>query len=125
MGSHGKRKEMTEDTPKQNSKKRLVTKDTILIAIISVLLPFAGKTVLDMGGEPEDSETMSIKTVDTESILWLNSPVTQAWEFDPKKQTWQTVTSYKDSFRSPPSMVIGLRDDGVVVWRSASDFNSF
>jgi hypothetical protein len=50
-------------------------------------------------------------------VLWLDSPVTQKWQWDSKHQAWMPVQSYKDSMRSTPSVIIGLQDDGTVVWK--------
>jgi len=48
---------------------------------------------------------------------WLDSPVMQAWIQDDKTKMWQTALPYKDSMRSSPTLLLGLRDDGVVVWK--------
>lgn len=51
------------------------------------------------------------------SITWLDSPVTQEWEYDYQKEYWTTKQKHSESFRSPPSIRIGLREDGVVIWK--------
>jgi hypothetical protein len=54
-------------------------------------------------------------------VLWLDSPVTQKWNWDSKNKNWLPVPSYKDSMRSTPSIIIGLRDDGVLIWKKVSN----
>ena len=51
------------------------------------------------------------------SITWLDSPVTQEWEYDYQKEFWTTKRDQRESLRSPPSIRIGLREDGVVIWK--------
>lgn len=51
------------------------------------------------------------------SIMWLDSPVTQEWEYDYQKEFWITKRDKRESLRSPPSIRIGLREDGVVIWK--------
>jgi hypothetical protein len=53
--------------------------------------------------------------------FWINSPVTQAWTFDEKKQTWVTVLPFKESMRSTPLIHLGLRSDGMVVWKKVNE----
>ena len=50
-------------------------------------------------------------------ITWLDSPVTQEWEYDYQKEFWTTKRDQRESLRSPPSIRIGLREDGVVIWK--------
>lgn len=47
---------------------------------------------------------------------WLSSPVTRSWEYDEKRGIWKT-DKYEKSLQSTPSIIIGLREDGVVVWK--------
>jgi hypothetical protein len=47
---------------------------------------------------------------------WLESPVTRSWEFDEKRGIW-TTEKYEKSLQSAPSIIIGLREDGTVVWK--------
>lgn len=72
--------------------------------------------------EPEvevlTGENNNVKLNEAElPTTWLNSPVTQAWTFDAKKQVWMTALPYKDSMRSSPSIIIGMREDGIIVWK--------
>lgn len=48
---------------------------------------------------------------------WLSSPITQVWEWDDRKQLWVMPMKYPDCLRSPPSIIIGLRSDGTVIWK--------
>ena len=48
-------------------------------------------------------------------VLWLASPVTQAWKYDESDMIYRPAS--KDNYRSPPTIQIGLRSDGTVVWR--------
>lgn len=50
-------------------------------------------------------------------IIWLDSPVMQTWVYNEKSKIWETALPYKDSFRSNPTLIFGLRDDGLVIWR--------
>lgn len=50
-------------------------------------------------------------------IQWQDSPVMQTWIKDDKTKVWQTALPYKDSMRSSPTLIFGLREDGVVVWK--------
>lgn len=50
-------------------------------------------------------------------VYWLASPVTQSWYWDTRKQTWKNESSYMESFKSPPNILLGLKADGTVVWR--------
>lgn len=49
-------------------------------------------------------------------IKWVDSPVMQTWVYNEKARVWETAVPYKDSFRSSPTLIFGLRNDGVVVW---------
>jgi len=49
--------------------------------------------------------------------LWLDSPVTKKWVYDYQNEYWTTPDKSSDSYRSPPSVRIGLRKDGAVVWQ--------
>lgn len=66
--------------------------------------------------------TMAKPTVETVSnepeleTTWLSSPVTRSWEYDEKRGIWKTE-KYEKSLQSTPSIIIGLREDGVVVWK--------
>jgi hypothetical protein len=62
-----------------------------------------------------ESTTQTVPEEENLTINWLNSPVTQAWKYDEDDMAYKTAS--KDSYRSPPSIIIGLRSDGVVVWR--------
>jgi len=53
------------------------------------------------------------------AIQWLSSPVTQSWRWDDSKQVWFPSPNLKDSYRPQPAVLMGLREDGVVVWRRA------
>lgn len=59
-----------------------------------------------------DKEAQELTTV------WLNSPVTQVWDKDPKLGYWTLPDNIKESFRSVPGKRLGLRSDGVVVWET-------
>lgn len=50
-------------------------------------------------------------------VFWLDSPVMQKWQWDAKERVWTTALPYKESMRSNPSIIIGLREDGVVIWK--------
>lgn len=54
------------------------------------------------------------------NITWMNSPVMQHWKYNESKALWEAIPSYKDSFRSSPTIIIGLREDGVVVWKKVT-----
>jgi hypothetical protein len=58
-----------------------------------------------------------IETNKTQDIVWLDSPVMQTWNYNEKSKVWETALPYKDSFRSSPTLIFGLREDGIVVWR--------
>lgn len=51
------------------------------------------------------------------TVQWLDSPVMQNWLLNEKTRIWETALPYKDSFRSTPTLIFGLREDGVVVWK--------
>jgi hypothetical protein len=55
------------------------------------------------------------------NITWLDSPVTQKWEYDYRKGYWTTQKNNAESFRSPPTIQIGLREDGVVIWKTIKE----
>ena len=60
------------------------------------------------------------KPVETKlETQWLGSPVTQVWIWDRRKQIWENDTTYENSFRSSPTIILGLRSDGTVVWRKS------
>lgn len=65
------------------------------------------------------SYVSSIKTNNNipPSVEWLASPVTQTWKWDGMRRVWTTTEKYEDSMRANPSIEIGLREDGIVVWR--------
>lgn len=50
-------------------------------------------------------------------VIWTDSPVMQTWSYDERARVWETALPYKDSFRSNPTLIFGLREDGVVVWK--------
>lgn len=52
------------------------------------------------------------------NIRWLNSPVTQVWNFDNENKMWFLNDKYGNNLRSVPTVIIGLREDGVVVWKN-------
>lgn len=66
--------------------------------------------------EPEPAPMMTLDDRELE-VVWLDSPVLQKWQLDPKTGLWHTALPYKDSFRSNPTIVIGLREDGVLTWK--------
>jgi hypothetical protein len=52
--------------------------------------------------------------------MWLDSPVTQRYTYNYDKEYWSTSKEFKDSFKSPPSIRLGLRSDGTVVWKKVT-----
>lgn len=55
--------------------------------------------------------------INYDTIVWLDSPVMQTWTYNEKAKVWETALPYKESFRSSPTLIFGLREDGVVVWK--------
>lgn len=60
---------------------------------------------------------IEVKPTNHNEIIWLDSPVMQTWEYNEKGKIWETALPYRESFRSSPTLILGLRDDGVVVWK--------
>ena len=48
--------------------------------------------------------------------IWLGSPVTRAWQ-KTGDNSWETIGNQFTSLHSPPTFKIGLRSDGVVIWK--------
>lgn len=65
------------------------------------------------------SQTTSVKTASVQTpeltVFWLNSPMTQKWQFNSNNQTWSMVED--NGLKSLPTIVLGLRSDGFVVWQ--------
>lgn len=109
----------------------------LIIAIISAVIPLGVHKVLNSGTsnkaniQTELSQNdialqqtlhqilLKLDHVNTSQadIEWINSPVMQSWIFNEKSGVWETVLNYKDSFRSSPTLILGLRQDGTVVWK--------
>lgn len=68
---------------------------------------------------PEPAAMIQANVV-SNNVTWLDSPVMQAWIYNEKARVWETAVPYKDSFRSSPTLIFGLRDDGVVIWNKVS-----
>lgn len=77
--------------------------------------------IFDLATKLADLSNPAVESVSPQSIpkveMWLDSPVTQEWIYDYEKDYWSTAKDWKDSFKSPPSIKLGLRDDGTVVWK--------
>lgn len=69
--------------------------------------------------------TLAVETNTTTppKVEWLASPVTQAWKWDSLRRVWITTEKYQDSMQANPSIEIGLREDGLVVWRKVNKTN--
>lgn len=107
-------------------------RDAVYVGIISLLTPLAAQHGINLFDqkttEPSSPSPpppppivepikQEIPPPEELTILWLDSPVTQEWEYDYQKDAWLTKRDTKDSYRSPPSMRLGMRSDGVVVWK--------
>lgn len=51
------------------------------------------------------------------NIVWLASPITQNWELDEKNQFWKPIPKLNENYKYSPSIILGLREDGVVIWK--------
>jgi hypothetical protein len=71
--------------------------------------------------EPEEKEIPQVNSNTNSVSMWLNSPVTQKWTYDIEKDYWTTARDFEDSFKSPPSIRLGLRADGTVVWKKVNN----
>jgi len=108
-------------------------KELAIIAAISIGIPLLISWLMNSNGNDtpdvvEENSTNMVEVlnfqptvVEPQSIFWMGSPVSQKWVFNEKKQAWETLLPYKESFKSPPTYVIGLRDDGVVIWKRSDE----
>jgi hypothetical protein len=65
--------------------------------------------------------TSNLKQNEIKKVQWLDSPVMQTWIQDERTKIWSTALPYKESMKSSPSLRIGLREDGVVVWMKTTN----
>lgn len=56
-----------------------------------------------------------------DETVWIGSPVVQNWEWDPSINAWKTLVPYDKSMNSRPSIQIGLKEDGTIVWKRVSN----
>ena len=91
------------------------------ILTINILAVLAGATYLARRVIQVESQPVLVLeedvTVQRSSVQWLNSPVTQSWVWEADRFAWRRVPNEKDSLRFHPAFLIGLRDDGTVVWK--------
>lgn len=80
--------------------------------ILKVLNSYFEDTV-----EQEDETEPPSVTAPSNTVKWLASPVMQTWRYDEENLVYQAVPNHKDSYRSLPSVQMGLRSDGTIVWR--------
>lgn len=71
----------------------------------------------------QDQQNVNVSSqaqINTNNVKWMNSPVTQEWVYDSNDDLWKTEKSYDRSLRSLPTIRLGLRDDGVVIWEKVN-----
>lgn len=107
---------MVDTSNSEQEPVQIIEVDQVLAAI-GMLTQIITKDINIREAEIEQSKTLSISDEPHLQIQWLESPVMQAWEYNDRRRAWETVLPFRDSMRSQPTLVIGLREDGVVVWK--------
>jgi hypothetical protein len=52
----------------------------------------------------------------TNVVKWLESPLTRRWTFNSSRSVWESE-KLDQAVTSQPSIIIGLRADGTVIWK--------